>query len=215
LNPAAFALLLRSRSLALRLLQFALFSLAFSGFFSGFSLFGERHYFYQGHPFTVREIGLALTVLGLAAIPTQLFILPRALKTWGESTAVAIGYLGLSLGFVLLAVPAPLYMPMAAMGLLGVMSSLLRPSLVSIITQHVGQQQQGMIMGLVQSILSICQIVSPLYGGWLIGRGHLVAWAFVAAGFTFVGWGVGFFLKKRDVRQDVWRTSTQTTDVKY
>lgn len=191
LNPAAFAAAFRNKPLAVRLLQFVLFSLAFSGFFAGFPLFAERHYTYGGVPFGVREVGLALTILGISGIPTQLFLLPASLKKFGEKALISYGYIGTAAGFALLAVREPLWMLVVAIGVMGVSSALLRPSLVSLITQHVAKHEQGMIMGLVQSLLSVCQIIAPMVGGVLIGAGLLKTWAFLAAVLTMLGWAVG------------------------
>ena len=44
-----------------------------------------------------------------------------------------------------------------------------------------------MVLGLTQSITSICQIVAPIVAGALIDRGFLAAWALLAAVVAFGG----------------------------
>lgn len=195
LNPAAFKIAFRDRGLTIRLGQFILFSLAFSSFFAGFPLFAERHYQIAGHFFGVHEIGLTLGLMGLIAIPTQMFLLGALVKGVGERVLIAGGFIGVAIGFALLAVASPLVILALAVTLLGMASSLLRPSLISLITQYASKQEQGMIMGLVQSLISVCQIISPMYGGALIQQGHLKSWAFVAATLTFSGFLLGRWTK--------------------
>ncbi len=53
----------------------------------------------------------------------------------------------------------------------------LRPALTSLVTQKAGKREQGMIIGLTQSLMSIAQITAPLISGLLIERHYLTTWA--------------------------------------
>jgi MFS family permease len=55
----------------------------------------------------------------------------------------------------------------------GALASGLRPALTSLITQNAGKREQGVIIGLTQSLMSIAQITAPLIGGALIGRADM------------------------------------------
>jgi predicted MFS family arabinose efflux permease len=70
----------------------------------------------------------------------------------------------------------------------------LRPALTSLITQNADRSEQGVVLGLNQSLMSIAQVVAPPLGGLLIGLGLLPEWAFVAAlaaglGMVATRWG--------------------------
>ena len=80
--------------------------------------------------------------------------------------------LGFSAGVALLLVSASF----AAFG-----TGVLRPALTSLITQQVSRGEQGVVLGLTQSLLSVAQIVAPAIAGALIDRGHLTTWALWAA----------------------------------
>ena len=71
---------------------------------------------------------------------------------------------------------------------------MLRPTLTSLITQNAGRHEQGVVLGLTQSLMSVAQVVAPPLGGLLIGVGLLPEWAFVAAlaaglGLVATRWG--------------------------
>jgi hypothetical protein len=59
--------------------------------------------------------------------------------------------------------------------------------LTSQITKQVGRREQGVVLGLAQSLNSVSSIISPLAAGWLIGRGDLKAWALGAAAVSLLG----------------------------
>ncbi|TMA24985.1 MAG: MFS transporter, partial [Deltaproteobacteria bacterium] len=86
----------------------------------------------------------------------------------------AAGYalLGFSFGIALLLVAASF----ASFG-----NGILRPALTSLITQQVSRTEQGVVLGLNQSLLSIAQIIGPAIAGAMIDRGLLTVWALWAA----------------------------------
>ena len=66
-------------------------------------------------------------------------------------------------------------------------TGVLRPAVTSLITQRASRQEQGVVLGLTQSLTSVAQILAPLMSGFLIGREWLAAWALVAGGIAFCG----------------------------
>ena len=53
------------------LLQFLFYSMCFAVFTSGFSLYAERRYTYDGHPFSPREIGYMFAYSGFLGLILQ------------------------------------------------------------------------------------------------------------------------------------------------
>ena len=62
-----------------------------------------------------------------------------------------------------------------------VFGGLVRPTLTSLISHTASREEQGVVMGLTQSINSISQIAAPPLAGWMIGHNLLGAWGIVAA----------------------------------
>jgi MFS family permease len=71
---------------------------------------------------------------------------------------------------------------MAAFG-----NGVIRPTLTSLITQEAGKREQGVVLGISQSLMSMASIVSPVVAGLLIERRLLSEWAWVAAGLAAIG----------------------------
>ena len=170
----------RRPGLARCLWQFLAFALAFAMFISGFPLFAERRFTWNGHPFGVTEVGYVYAYLGFLGIILQGGLIGRLVKWVGEDRLVRVSFgvaaLGLAtLGFTY-GIPALL--------LVGALASLgtgaVRPALTSLITQRAGRSEQGTVLGLTQSLTSIAQIVGPAIAGLLIGHHLLAAWAVLA-----------------------------------
>jgi len=168
--------------LAALLIQFLLFAFAFSTFTSGFALFAERTFQWQGRQFTPREVGYLFAYAGFLGIILQGGLIGRLVTRFGEPALVGAGFVSMTASYLLLGVihdvgPLLVVATLTAFG-----QGVLRPVLTSLITQKAERHEQGVILGLSQSLTSIGQITAPPIGGWLIGLGHLSAWAFVAAG---------------------------------
>ena len=169
------------------LLQYVFFIVSFAVFISGFALFAERRFTYQGRPFGPREIGYVFGVVGFLGIILQGGLIGRLVKRFGEPMLVASGFAALAAGYFGLGI-AVSSAALVVTGLLAAYgNSVIRPVLTSLITQQAGRHEQGMVLGITQSLMSMASIVSPIASGLLIEHGMLAAWAWVASALAVVG----------------------------
>jgi DHA1 family tetracycline resistance protein-like MFS transporter len=169
------------------LLDFFLFALCFSSFTSGFALFAERRFTWDGKPFDAKHVGYVFAYVGFLGVILQGGLIGRLVRWLGEPKLVKSGFLCTAIGYGVLGF---VYRIPALLGISAVASygtGVLRPAVTSLITQKASKREQGVVLGLTQSLTSVAQIVAPLLSGFLIGRGWLAAWALVAGGIAFCG----------------------------
>ena len=110
------------------------------------------------------------------------------MKRVGESTLTVLGFASLVIGYFGLGLVGSIVgvadrrATIASFG-----NGVLRPALTSLITQHAGRHEQGVVLGLTQSLTSMASIVAPIVAGLLIEHQHLTAWAWLAAALAAVG----------------------------
>jgi MFS family permease len=167
----------RDAQLARLLFQWLLFALSFSTFISGFALFAERRYFWNGHPVGVREVGYIFAFNGFIGMIMQGGLVGRMVKAMGEKKVVALGFATSMLGYAAVGFTYTIGQLLWVLGLSSIGGSGLRPALTSLITQKAGRREQGVIIGLTQSLTSIAQIAAPVLAGWLIQQHDLKIWA--------------------------------------
>ena len=173
--------------LSRQLMQFLFFITSFSMFISGFALFAERRFTYDGEPFGPREIGYVFGYVGFLTIILQGGLIGRLVKRFGEPALVSAGFVTLVLGYFGLGLSTSIS-ALLWMGLLASFGNgVIRPALTSLITQQADRREQGVVLGLTQSLMSMASIVAPIVAGLLIGRELLTEWAWVAAGLAAVG----------------------------
>lgn len=164
-------------ALAPLLMQWLLFSFSFATFVSGFALFAERRYLWHGHAAGVREVGYIFAFAGFLGIIMQGGVVGRLVKWLGEQRVVQIGFISSMIGYCAIGLTRTIGQVLAVNAFFSVGGAGLRPALTSLVTQKAGKREQGVILGLTQSLMSIAQIIAPLISGILIDRHFLTAWA--------------------------------------
>jgi multidrug resistance protein len=163
--------------LARLLVRWMFFALSFATFVSGFALYAERSYKWHGRDFSAREVGYIFAFFGLIGIFMQGGLVGRLVKWLGEERMIILGFLGMFLGYAGLALTHSWQGMLWTLGLSSVLGAGLRPCLTSAITQRANKREQGVIIGLTQSLTSIGQIIAPIIGGALIQARFLAGWA--------------------------------------
>ena len=169
------------------LAEFFLFQVAFYMFISGFALFAERRYSWHGQPFTPREIGWLYVYSGVLGIFIQGGLIGRLVKSLKEARVIRLGVVTLGIGYALLGFVEPVGPLLVAVGLSTFGSGVLRPCLTSIATQVIDRHEQGVVLGLTQTISSLASVVAGVISGWLIEQRLLDEWGWVAATFCALG----------------------------
>ena len=127
-----------------------------------------------------------LTYAGFLGIIVQGGLLQRLIKMLGERKLAVIGFTATVVSQVLLG--AAYSMPMLYLSITVLAAAgFLRPVLSSLISRRTGPHEQGAVIGVTQSLMSVSQIIGPLMASWMIGQGWVGASAFAAAGIAFVG----------------------------
>ncbi len=195
---AGFVRYLKDPNVGPLLWQFFAFTFAFGTFVSGFALFAERRFTYGVAPFGPQEVGYVFAYSGLIGLIIQAGLIGVLVKAFGEARLVRAGFVSMLAGFVVMAWAVGLTELLVSITVLSFGSSIVRPSLTSLVTQRVGRNQQGMSMGLMQSLMSTAQIIAPVLAGVLIQRGYLSLWAWVGAAVC----GLGMLLIHRQRRRE-------------
>jgi len=191
----SYAEYFRHPGLSSLLWQFLAFIFCFSLFMSGFPLFAERRFTWDGKPFGPKEVGYIYAYVGVLGVILQGGLIGRLSKAFGDRKLVR-GGLGISVvAFAALAWTFGITPLLVVTALISCGTGVVRPALTSLITQETGRGEQGSVLGLTQSLQSVAQITAPFLAGLLIQHGQLQMWALAAA----VSAGIGLMLQRSRV----------------
>ncbi len=182
-----YAAYFRQPELGSLLLQFLAFTFSFAMFVSALALFVERRVTWHGHPFGPTQTGYVWAYAGFLGVLLQGPSLGRLVKRFGERALNRTGFAAYVVGYAMLAFTHSIPWLLASTTVLAI-GGLVRPTLTSMITHRAARDQQGVVLGLTQSLTSVSQIVGPPLAGLLIQFGYLSAWGLAVAAVAFIGY---------------------------
>lgn len=164
------------------LIAFFVYILTFSLFLGGNALFLERRF-----SFDVAQVGYVFALSGFVGAIVQGGLIGRLVKKLGEERLAVAGFVSLAVGFAVAGFAHGVPTLVVAVVVSGFGASVTRPCLTTLITRSVAPHDQGIALGLSQSLACIANIVGPLAAGALIGKSWLVTWALVAGATALLG----------------------------
>ncbi|WP_305064570.1 MFS transporter [Methanococcoides sp.] len=155
------------------LLLYFLIFFGFNIFYTAFPLHAIRSL-----QWTVAEMGIYFSVLGILMIIVQGPILSRAVKKYSDAHLAIAGSVVLGTNFVLLA-SGNVALTYLAAAFFALGNGIMWPSILSIISKLAGEDNQGAVQGFASSISSLSSILGLILGGFFYeifgGRAFIVA----------------------------------------
>lgn len=160
------------------------------------ALLWEQHY-----GLSEAEIGYMFAFIGLMTAIVQGTLIGPLTRIFGEQKLLIYGCIIMGLGlFMIPYVPSEHFVPLAFLPLvlLSLAHGCLMPSITSLLSRSAGQKEQGQVLGMNQSFLSLARVVGPTVGGALYG------WHFTSpyvGGALLMAGTLWLVLAHRDVRR--------------
>jgi multidrug resistance protein len=141
---------------------------------NAFSIMTTAFSFYTMYKFdyTAKHNGYIFAFIGVIAIALQGGLINRLVKRFGEIALVIIGSVLLASGFIFLPFigqhTGGLLALLIVVAILAIGNSLLTPSLTTLVSKSLAANEQGMGMGLTQSVGSLGRAIGPIIEAFLI-----------------------------------------------
>jgi len=146
-----------------RLWQFFFYILAQVTWSSNFALYAQRQLNIQP-----QQIGFFMAYVGLISIILRGGLLGKLIDRFGEKRLEIIGGIFMFMAFLgVIFIRQPVLFALVGT-FLAVGNGLLRPILTGTVSRSVSDDKQGALMGVLNSLGSIAQIVGPLIGGTVL-----------------------------------------------
>lgn len=161
--------------------QFFLFSVSFAGLTGGLALYLQHNF-----QFGVEEASMIFGLSGFIGALVQ-GGLRKLAKKFGEERLAMVGLGSMAAGYFFLG-PArhiAMLLVLVVVGSFG--AAVVRPSLTTLITKAVAEEEQGSVLGVSQSLGSLAQAMGPAATTWLIGRDQITLFGVFCGGFSLLG----------------------------
>jgi MFS transporter, DHA1 family, tetracycline resistance protein len=137
----------------------------FAGMEATFAMWSERTYAWGP-----QQNGFLFAGVGIVSAAIQGGLIGRLANRFGEARLIVQGSVALAIGMVLIPFAENLWILALAMAVLAYGFSTLSPSLNSLISLQVDEENQGSIMGVTRSATTFARIVGPAWAGLLFAQ---------------------------------------------
>lgn len=194
--------LIRIPSIALILLVGFGTQVAFFSFQTTFVLWAEKLLFTnEPQAFVTEAVAVLFTLIGIASVITQIWLVGPMVKRFGELNLVLGGNFARAVGWAVLAAFPILFTAIATIPLLAVGAGVALPSMVALLTFAAPPNARGGVIGLNQSASALGSVLGPLIAGFLFDAVGPNAPMIAAAGIMFVTVAIGLNLYRFPLRQ--------------
>ena len=143
--------------------MFFMYSLGFFLLISNFTLFAQTQL-----QVNIAQIGSYLGWLGFLRVFIQTVLIARILKSIGEWTMLRTGIVAMIISMVGIAFSQEYFFVFVPLVFMGYGTGVIRPVLLSKLTNSVTQSETATVIGVNNSLTSIAQIITPIAGGFMI-----------------------------------------------
>ena len=163
-NLRIFLTALSNKSYGKYMIIFFVAVFSFSNIFGTFQLFAERK---EGLNMNQAEIGYIFSFMGVMGALVQIFLLKIINKKLGEENTLILGCFIAIFGLGLIGFSTNLIFLLFVIVILSVGNGLNNTVSISMLSQSVGKEEQGTILGINQSLGSLARFLGPVWGGFV------------------------------------------------
>lgn len=163
-NLKIFLTALSNKSYGKYMIIFFVAVFSFSNIFGTFQLFAERK---EGLNMNQAEIGYIFSFMGVMGALVQIFLLKIINKKIGEENTLILGSFIAIFGLGLIGYSTNLIFLLFVIVILSVGNGLNNTVSISMLSQSVGKEEQGTILGINQSLGSLARFLGPVWGGFV------------------------------------------------
>ncbi len=162
----------------------------------GFNFFREfiQLYLLGKFGFQTNDLGKYFSFIGITAALTQGGIVRILSKRFPPEPIITIALPVLSACLLLLIFPNEVWQLFAITFFLSMSQALIFPNMTALISNKAGQENQGEILGINQSVNSVAQAIPPIIGGFVVSI-QLSVPLIIAAALTLLGWGLFIYYR--------------------
>jgi MFS family permease len=153
-----------NRRVGIYVIIFFFITFSFANIHATFLLFAERK---DGLNLNQEEVGLLLSFIGVIAAIVQGTMIKFFKNKVGEERSLILGNILTGIGLALIPFSITIPIMLLALTILAFGNGLNNPMVLGLISQNVGQDEQGSVLGVNQALGSLARFLGPVWGGFI------------------------------------------------
>ena len=161
IDISSFIFIFKKTDLSILIILFFILTFSVANIYGTFALLGFKVY-----KFTDMQNGYLYMILGLSSALFQGFILGRITKFFSNGQLISIGAFCMMIGLGLMPYGGTFFGLTVICIIFSIGTGSLQPTLLSLISAVTSEAEQGLILGINQSLSAFARVLGPLWGGF-------------------------------------------------
>lgn len=153
-----------NKKVGIYVIIFFFITFSFANIHATFLLFAERK---EGLNLNQEEVGLLMSFMGVIAAVVQGSMIKFFKNKIGEEKSLLFGNILTSIGLALIPFSINVPIILVVLSVLAFGNGLNNPMVLGLISQNVGQDEQGSVLGINQALGSLARFLGPVWGGFI------------------------------------------------
>ncbi len=141
--------------------------------------------------------GIGFGYIGIIMVITQGYLVRKWMPKIGETKTLIIGLSLFAISLTGVALSQTIFLMGVAMTILAVGNGLMRPPNLGIISQVTPSEDQGLVMGVANSLASLGRILGPIIGGFFYEKASHNSVFYLASTLSFIALAILLFIQKK------------------
>lgn len=164
INVRAVHDVLTNKKVGIFVIIFFFITFSFANIHATFLLFAERK---EGLNLDQEDVGLLLSFIGIIAAIVQGTLIKFFKEKVGEEKSLVLGNIFTGIGLALIPLSTNIPTLLFILMILAFGNGLNNPMVLGLISQNVGQEEQGSVLGINQALGSLARFFGPVWGGFV------------------------------------------------
>jgi len=164
INYKAVRDVLSNKKVGVYVIIFFFITFSFANIHATFLLFAERA---EGLDLNQQEVGFLLSFIGIVSSIVQSSLIKIFKNKIGEDRSLIFGNILTGIGLALIPFSLSIPVILCVLTILAFGTGLSNPMVLGLISQNVGQEEQGSVLGINQSMGSLARFLGPVWGGFI------------------------------------------------
>lgn len=161
IDISSFIFIFKKTDLSILIILFFILTFSVANIYGTFALLGFKVY-----KFTDMQNGYLYMILGLSSALFQGFIIGRITKFFSNGQLISIGAFCMMIGLGLMPYGGTFFGLTVICIIFSIGTGSLQPTLLSLISAVTSEAEQGLILGINQSLSAFARVLGPLWGGF-------------------------------------------------
>lgn len=153
--------LIQNPNIGIMIIIFFIITFSMANIYGTFSLLGYKYY-----NFSDQQNGYLFGIMGMVSVTVQGWLINIMARFISEKSLISFGTIFMIIGLGLMPYGSSFIYMAIIVSVLALGTGILQPTILSLISRFTAENEQGLVLGINQSVSAFARVLGPIWGGF-------------------------------------------------